>query len=104
MGIQIVFLNKKSNIIQKEQIKKYLIGKLKDLSRKNKVTKEYSLGDVLLMNQHETMLIKNHSLNENDLKQYSPNFYNLSACCGQEINDSEGSANYENCTSCGEGC
>ena len=52
------------------------IQRLKDISEKNSGTKEYSLGDVLLLDRFEKQLIDYCGFTKDDVKEFSPSYYN----------------------------
>jgi hypothetical protein len=52
------------------------IKRLKEISKKNENTKEYSLGDVLLLERFEKQLIDYCKFTKEEVEQYSPSYYN----------------------------
>ena len=50
------------------------VERLQEINLKNKTKKEYSLGDVLLLNKYEKEL-KNKGYSESEIKALSPLYY-----------------------------
>jgi len=53
------------------------IKRLKEISDKNAEKKEYSLGDVLLLDRFEKQLIDYCQFTKKEVKEFSPSYYGL---------------------------
>jgi len=54
---------------------KNCIKRLKEISKKNEIKKEYSLGDVLLLDMFEKQLINYYGYTKEKVKRFSPSYY-----------------------------